>query len=70
MDSNINREEEFILSSPYHLVRNTHTCLDPITLLDSSCERLLLYCKKAKSKKNVVACIINATTAAEVGKDM
>jgi hypothetical protein len=26
--------------------------------------------KKPKAKKNVVACIINAMTAAEVGKDM
>jgi hypothetical protein len=30
------------------------------------------YCivKNPKAKKNVVACIINAMTAAEVGKDM
>jgi hypothetical protein len=32
MDSNINRREDFIQSSPYHLVRNT--CLDSSKLLN------------------------------------
>lgn len=70
MDSHINREEDFIQSSPYHLARNTHTCLDPITLLAFLVKDFYCIVKKPKAKKNVVACIINAMTAAEVGKDM
>jgi hypothetical protein len=66
MDSDMNREEDFVQSSPYHLVRNTLVWILQVLRVETCClENFFIV---VWTGKGIVSIIIDAMAVAAIGK--